>query len=242
MTNKEGNDNQNLQLITDNGNYISYSGNKIKYENSQEDFITKGFIIKDLENLQIPLDIKHEASSIFRKLNIRTRGQRRKKILYYCLFFAYRKLNIVKDPKEICNILGIKSVKNKKQRNKGVNTNKDFFYKFYFLLNDEERSLLKINEEVKPEDFFDLIIEKLSEKFIFLHSFCLDHVKNLLEEIRSKNKIIEEEFPPKIITAGLFLYYLHRNGMDIDIKTYADHLECSRIVLERFLNQILEIL
>lgn len=211
---------------------ISYSGNKIKYENSQEESISKANILKDLEGLQIPFDVKYEASNIFRKLNIRTRGNRRKKILYYCLFFAYRKLNTVKDPKEICKLLGITS----------VNTNKDFFYKFCLLLDDEEKSQMKLNQQVVPEDFFDSILEKLSEGLIFLNSFCVEDVKNLLQEIRAKRQIIEEEFPPKIIATGVFLYYLHRNGMKIDTDAYARHLECSKIVLERFLNQILEVI
>jgi transcription initiation factor TFIIIB Brf1 subunit/transcription initiation factor TFIIB len=214
------------------GNYISYTGNKIKYENSQEDFISRANILKDLEDLQIPFDVKCEASNIFRKLNIRTRGQRRKKILYYCLFFAYRKLNNVKDPKEICKLLGIK----------GVSTNKDFFYKFYEHLSKEDIEELKLNEEVKPEDFFDTILEKLSEESIFLNSFCIEEVQHLLENIKDKKKNIEEEFSPKIIACGIFLHYLHTKGMYIDTKTYTDYLDCSKIVLERFLNQILDVI
>lgn len=206
---------------------IQFGNNKIKNDGIlNEDCLTKQDIIKDLENIAIPEDVKQEANELFKRLKIRTRGKRRKKIIYYCIFFAYRKLNIIKEPKELCKLLGISN----------PNTNKDFFHKFYNLLDEKQKKEFKINEEVKPEDLLENTFEILSNSLNFnLNSFCLKEIEELLKHIRQTCIMIEEEFSPKLIAAGATFLYLCNNGVTMSIKEYSKLLDCSELLLNKFI-------
>jgi transcription initiation factor TFIIIB Brf1 subunit/transcription initiation factor TFIIB len=206
---------------------ISYSGNNIKNESVNLSNINRSLVIKDLENLSIPDDIKYEASDIFRRLNILTRGNKRKKIIFYCIYFAYKKFKINKDPKEICSMLNINA----------INSNKDFFYKFYNLLDEKSKQEIFSNSEVRLEDYIDNIINLLEET-IKLNSFCKEEILNILQNIRAKNQNIEQNFSPRVISAGIIMYYLLTNGIIIDIKEYSNITKCSEVLIEKFMKKV----
>jgi transcription initiation factor TFIIIB Brf1 subunit/transcription initiation factor TFIIB len=206
---------------------ISYSGNSIKNETIDLIDIDRSMVVKDLENLPIPEEIKHEASDIFRRLNIVTRGNKRKKIMFYCIYFAYKKLNINKDPKDICNMLNIES----------INSNKDFFYKFYNLLDEKSQQEITSNSEIKVEDYIDSIINLLEET-IKLNTFCREEILKILQDLREKNQHLEQDFSPRVISAGIVMYYLLTNGIIMDIKQYSNITKCSEVLIEKFMKRI----
>lgn len=65
-------------------------------------------IYAEIKDLSLPDEIKEVANRIFQEIHVCTRQDKRRLIIFACLFFAHKQLNQVIDPQHLAELVGIK--------------------------------------------------------------------------------------------------------------------------------------
>ena len=175
-------------------------------------------IIKDMESIAIPDEIKIKAEEIFGKLNSATkRGNRRKQLVFFCIYNAYNELQYPQDPKQIAILVGIK--------------------------NSEMTKALSMFSEAqtgyKPPSIQITALDLLPQ-------YCVNlglREDAVLDVLAFANKILQidlelnETFPQKV-AAGILLYYATINGIKVDKKEYAKMIQLSEVTINSMYKQV----
>lgn len=168
-------------------------------------------ILPDLKRLEVPDDVRMEAESIFQKLETKTkRGKRRKKLLFYCIFKAYKNLKQPKDPKVIAEMVDIPQREIKKAFSMFSAAQTSY----------SSRAVFHSPSEFIPE----------YHKSLGLSEDCLpdiiDFVEEILEldqKIKSNSKLSEDY--PQVVAAGILLYWLiNKQSMNVNKKHYTSQI------------------
>src|SRR5438874_12599243 len=84
--------------------YIDTTHNEYNYTNKNN-----RSIMTDLEKYDFTLDIKHRANFIYNKMKLTVRrANKRKYLLFFCVYSAYKELNININPTELGKIFELK--------------------------------------------------------------------------------------------------------------------------------------
>ena len=175
-------------------------------------------ILTDLNRFNISDEIKNEAEHIFQQLTTGTRrGNKRKKLLFYCVYNAYKSLGIIEDAKTIANLIGIphsditksfslySETKTNYQPPASFRTPTDFIYKYY------------------------------SEAG--LSSDCLQPLLSLTDEVLASDPDLYESYP-QVVACGIIVYYMTINGASVDRKKLAKMAGKSDMTLSKIIKRI----
>lgn len=175
-------------------------------------------ILSDLNRFNISDEIKNEAEHIFQQLTTGTRrGNKRKKLLFYCVYNAYKSLGIIEDAKTIANLIGIphsditksfslySETKTNYQPPASFRTPTDFIYKYY------------------------------SEAG--LSSDCLQPLLSLTDEVLASDPDLYESYP-QVVACGIIVYYMTINGASVDRKKLAKMAGKSDMTLSKIIKRI----
>jgi transcription initiation factor TFIIIB Brf1 subunit/transcription initiation factor TFIIB len=196
------------QLYTDNPGYASG-------RNSDRS------ILKEMDGLAVSEEAKLMADSIFMKLNPLTkRGNRRKQLIFFCLYYAYIELGQPQDPKKIAQIVGIKS--------SGIT-------KAFSMFSQAQTGY-------KPPNIYILPIHLIPQYCESLHLTpeTTQDVLNFAQMILDKDPSLKERFPQKI-AGGILLYYLTINGATVNRKEFAKLIQLSEVTIANVYKHIASI-
>lgn len=152
-------------------------------------------IIPDLNKYRIPDDIKNEADSIFHRIGAPTkRGNERNKMLFFCVYMAYKEKGHQIMPATLAKEMGLAPG----QANKSLTT-----------FSEVQTGYRPRSKKTLPVDLLPELCEKLQ----------LDHITSEVmetaREILKKAPLLLEEFPSKV-AAGILRYYTEINGIQIN--------------------------
>lgn len=170
-------------------------------------------IIKELNKFKIPDNIKLQADLIYNKLNLATRrGKRRKQMLFFCIYNAYKELNIPPFPIKIAEIVGLK----KNEINKSFSMFSEL-QTGYKPRNLNLTALDMLPELCKSLGFNDNDIE-----------LCISVGKEIIDnDIKNNssnlNERLDQEYP-QVVATGILRYFTEINGIDINKKKFADNV------------------
>lgn len=175
-------------------------------------------ILKDMENIAIPDEIKIKAEEIFSKLNSATkRGNRRKQLVFFCIYNAYNELQYPQDPKQIAVLVGIK--------------------------NSEMTKALSMFSEAqtgyKPPSVQVTALDLLPQYCVSLglRDDAISDVLNFAKKILQIDPELNETFPQKV-AAGILLYYATINGITVNKKEYAIMIQLSEVTINSMYKQV----
>lgn len=185
-------------------------------------------IIKDLENLDLPFDIKIKADEIAKKLNCSSkRGSCHEQLVFFCVYAAYIEKAQVdkreyKNPAVIAKIVGIK--KNKMSRALSMFSEAQTGYKLPAI-------------RVTAVDYLPEYCEKLN-----LSPETISDVIVLCNRILEKEPDLNETYPQQV-AAGVLFYYAMINGITLNSKAiskkeFAELVELSEVTLGNIYKKI----
>lgn len=175
-------------------------------------------ILPDLNRINVGDEIKETAEQIFKQLDTTTkRGNKRKKLIFYCVYNAYKSLGIIEDAKTIADVVGIahtditkafslySEAKTNYQAPVTFHTPSDFIHKYY-----KEAGL-------SPE--------------------CLEPLLNLAEEVLELDPELYESYP-QVVAAGIILYYMTINGVAVNKKEFAKIIGKSEMTVVKMYKRV----
>ena len=194
--------------------------------------VTNG-IMKDLEKLEIPDDIRIAANDVYIELNPSTRrGNTRKLLIFFCVYKAFERLSDVysqKDPKDIARIVDIKTTE----------------------INQAFKLFARPNMNASSS-VTNIVETKVYSPLQFISSFCgkiktmlnVDLVLRMSEKIYNdaiarRSKLCDES--PQIVAAALIYYYMYINGVTYGKKEFARDVNYSTASIEAKFKMITEI-
>ncbi len=188
-----------------------YSHNK-RNENS---------IKNDLSRYKLRLDIKDKAAEIYDKIGKPIkRGNNRKKLLFFCIYAAYKEKKIQIEINDIANIvdLGVKNISGALSMFSEIKTG----YKVQ-------------NDFIKPEDLIPF--------FFHLTGLEEEYMKNVIDftkELQDKDPNILNLLPQETISA-ILMYYMKINGIPYDITIFSRKINKTKNTLLNTYNLITSI-
>ncbi len=174
-------------------------------------------IMSDLSTVMLSDDVKAKADEIFRSMDIPiTRGKRRRKVVFYCVLQAHRKLGITRDPKELANSVGINP--NEISRSKTMCSTIETGYQ-----PEQKKST--------PLEFIPIYYP-----FTGLISDGMSNVFSLVKDVLKKDSDLNDQFP-QTVAAGALIYYMDINGVKYD-KSFSRQVGKSEVTLKAMAKRI----
>lgn len=178
-------------------------------------------ILKDMENIAVPDEIKIKAEEIFNKLNATTkRGNRRKQLVFFCIYNAYNELGYPQDPKQIAILVGIKNSE---------------MTKALSMCSEAQTGYKPPSVQITALDLLPQYCENLG-----LRDDTVPDVIEFAMKILAIDTELNETFPQKV-AAGILLYYATINGIKIDKKEYAKMIQLSEVTINSMYKQVARI-
>ena len=167
-------------------------------------------IMTDLSDFDLTDDIKIKADEIFRSMKIPTRrGRRRRKVVFYCVFQAYKETGLPKDPKELALKMGI---------------DPNEISKAFSMCSETETGYRPEPRKSTPLEFIPIYYP-----FTGLTDDGMSKVRALTREILEKDSDLSDQFP-QTVAAAILIYYMNINGVQYD-KTFAQKVGKSDVTL-----------
>lgn len=156
-------------------------------------------IIKDLENYtQLSDEIKYRANDIYNTMNSKTfRADKRKMLLFYCVYNAYKELNIKEDSTKIGSIFGLTT----SQIQKSVS-----------MFNPLQTGYKPVEHIRSITDYLPDYCEQL--KF---NDCYIDEIMVFADDLLKECAWLTHEVP-QTAAAGVIKYYLILNDLELDDK------------------------
>ena len=178
-------------------------------------------ILKEMDGLAISDEVKMMAESIFMKLNPMTkRGNRRKQLLFFCVYFSLVELGAPQDPKKIAQLVGIKP--------SGIT-------KAFSMFSEAQTGYRPPSLYITPIHLIPQYCESLH-----LTPETTQEIINFAQTILDKEPNLKEKFPQKV-AGGLILYYLTINGVTLNRKEFAKVIGLSEVTLSGIYKQVASI-
>lgn len=176
-------------------------------------------IMKDMESIHVPDDIKLKAEEIFMKLNSATkRGQRRKQLVFFCIYNAYNEIGDPQDPRHIAGLVGIKNSE---------------MTKALSMFSEAQTGYKPPAIHVTAMDLLPKYCDSMG-----LSEETVKDVINFAQKILDRDPDLKETFPQKV-AAGILLYYATTNGIIIkNKKEYAKMIQLSEVTINNMYKYI----
>lgn len=175
-------------------------------------------ILHDLEPLTFSEDIRNEAERIFQQLEIKTkRSKRRKKLLFYCVFNAYKSLGQSRDPKTVAEEIGMSP-------------------------NEMTKALSMCSEcqtGYRPPSVFHSPLQFLPEYYAQTNLDPSDYsmIDTFAKNILAKDPDLLQHYP-QVVAAGILLYYTTINGITVDKKKFSELVRRSEMTINKMFKRI----
>lgn len=175
-------------------------------------------ILPDMINIDIPEEVKAQANNIYRNLNPSThRGQRRRYLVFFCIFNAYRELGISKDPKDLAKLVKIKP---------------SDVTKAFTLFSEIQTGYRTASQKVTPLDLIPEYCARLDA--VPNVELVLELAESILKKSDDPNNNtgtkLQEMYPQKV-AAGIIQYYLNINGIKFNKKRFAEVMGLSEATI-----------
>lgn len=175
-------------------------------------------ILSDLSKIQIPDNIKVEAEKIFQQLDLRTkRGKRRKRLLFYCVYNAYKTLGQTKDPKIVASVVGI--------------ANKEIT-KAFSMCSAVQTNYQPPTKQHSPEEYIQNCMD-----LVGLNQDCYQDVVEKCQIVLNADPSLEEEYPQNVAIAVVYLYIII-NGGKLDRKDFSEIFKLSGMTIYKMYNRV----
>lgn len=174
----------------------------------------------DMEHYALPDGIKRKANEIYRRLKRQThRGQKRKLLVFFCIFNAYAELKTPKDPRHLAQIIGLSphDVTRAISQFPTVQTG--------YQVDSQPTSPVDLIPDCCARLNADLNVEMLLE---------------LAREIMGKSRELREKYPQKV-AAGIIQYFMTINGVKYNKKQFAAVMGLSDATISSMFREISEI-
>jgi transcription initiation factor TFIIIB Brf1 subunit/transcription initiation factor TFIIB len=175
-------------------------------------------ILPDLDKIQISDEIKYQAEKIFKQLGTGTRrGLKRKKLLFYCVYNAYKSLGILEDANTVADLVGIPYSEITKA----------------FSLFSEGKTLYRAPITFRTP--IDFIHKYYSE--VGLGPESLRPLLDIAEEVLELDPELDENYP-QVVAAGIIFYYLTINGISVNKEEFAKLIGKSPMTIAKMSKRI----
>ena len=175
-------------------------------------------ILPDMENIDIPDDVKATANNIFKRLNLPThRGKRRKFLVFFCIYSAYSELNMPKDPRSLATV---------------VNIDPNKITKAFSLFSEVQTGYRTRNLHTNPLDLIPEYCARIRDV-----ELNVEMVKVLAKRILEKSLKLREMYPQKV-TAGIIQYYMAINGIKYNKKLFVGAMGLSDATISNMYREV----
>jgi transcription initiation factor TFIIIB Brf1 subunit/transcription initiation factor TFIIB len=172
----------------------------------------------DLLKLPYPEDIKNKAEEIFQRLNTTTRrGRRRKQLVFFCIYSAYKELGLAKDPKGIAITIGIKPSSTARA---------------VAMYSESQTGYRSKDIDIDPLSYIPEYCEQL--QILDMAEPCIEFCKG---EILERFYELSDRSPQKI-ACGFLCYFLDANGFEVDFKKIAQVVGLSAATIKNTFTEI----
>lgn len=178
-------------------------------------------IVKDMQNLALPEEIKIRAEEIFARLNCATkRGNRRKQLVFFCIHNAYIEFGNPQDPKSLAEIVEIKPSE---------------MTKAFSMFSEAQTGYKPQIVHITATDLLPQYCEKLN-----FSSETIEDVISFAHRILKLDPELNETYPQKV-ASGILLYYAITHGIEISKKEYAKMMKLSEVTINNMYKSIAKI-
>jgi transcription initiation factor TFIIIB Brf1 subunit/transcription initiation factor TFIIB len=178
-------------------------------------------IMKDMQNMALPDEIKIRAEEIFGRLNCATkRGNRRKQLVFFCVHNAYIEFGDPQDPKTLAEIVDIKPSEMTKA-----------FSTFSEAQTGYKPQIIQITA-------IDLL-PQYCEKLNFLPEMVEETIA-FARRILEIDPELNETYPQKV-ASGILYYYAETHGMLMSKREYARMMKLSEVTITNMYKYIAKI-
>lgn len=181
-------------------------------------------IHNDIKNLQIGDIVADKADEIYKDVTGGQifRGNSRKAIIFACVFYAYRILEMPQDHNDLTNEMritrriGLKGIKHVNQH----------------ASKDSEIHLFSISPST--------LVKNLMKKFS-AHPSQIQEVINLYRKIENRSSKLNQA-RPQSVSSGILYYWICLKKIDIDIRQFAKTAGLSVLTINKIAKEIAEVL
>lgn len=191
-----------------------------KFFVQRDDMKKEKTIFKDLAGLPIEDNVRVYANEIFQQLGfVNPRKSPRKQIMFFCIYQAYKRLHVHKDPNELARMLNM----TKKEINSA------------YRLCSESRTGIKIPiVQVKPSNLLPDFAKRVGligdySDLMYLSDRITEKRPSLLEKI------------PQTVAVGILNYYCQTRGIDVSQSVLSSTFALSEVNIRDITNIIAEV-
>ena len=154
-------------------------------------------IMSDLKEYNFPDDVKHRANFIFNKMKLSLRRKnKRKLLLFFCVYSAYKELNININPTELGKIFGLKQGE---------------MQKTHSMFSQLQTGYKPVQRVISASDYIidfcsQLDMEEYTDALLLFTVDILDKHKELLQLV------------PQTVAAGILKYFMVIHGIELEDK------------------------
>lgn len=169
-------------------NYIETSCNEFSYTTKNN-----RSIISYLKEYQFPDDIKYRANFIYSKMTLSIRRQNNRKfLLFFCVYSAYKELNINVNPSDLAKIFKLKDGETKRTLT---------------MFGPLKTGYKPVQRVISPSDYLvdfciQLDMEQYTDELFNFSQSLLENHKELLQ------------FVSQTVAAGILMYFMIMNGIE----------------------------
>lgn len=156
-------------------------------------------IISDLKEYDFPDDVKHRANFIFSKMTLTIRrANKRKFLLFFCVYSAYKELNIPINPVDLRKVFGLKHGE---------------MQKTHTMFSPLQTGYKSVQRVISATDYVigfcdKLEMEQYSDELLAFSQLILERHKELLQSV------------PQTVASGILMYFMVMNGIEINDKKF----------------------
>ncbi|AYV86157.1 MAG: TFIIB transcription initiation factor [Solumvirus sp.] len=175
-------------------------------------------ILPDMVNMKFPEDIKIKANNIYLAMTKPTRrSEKRKMMIFYCIYNAYKEIGIPEDPRNIASTIGIKPT---------------LITKATSLFSNSQTGYEPPNKFHRPNEYLSKICEELG-----ISEQRLPEIDDLTNRVLDNDPGLLEEKPQKL-AAAIINYWLACSGITLDKETKMKSAKQSIATIDTLIKKI----
>lgn len=176
-------------------------------------------IINDLSTIAIPDDVKVKAEAVYNELGCPThKGNRRKELVFFCVYQAFIILDSPRDKKEIADMVGL-------PHSQISNANS--------IASVSTSVYRKKSKRYTPFDYLDKhLVEVNIEE-------CLPDVERIANRILRNDPDLKDS-RPQVVSMAIIKYYMVSNGIKFRVEDLAKVIQRSPTTLEAVYKKVVE--
>lgn len=191
------------------------------YTGNETNVRTERTILEDLKNFNIPASVKTTANAVYQKLGFDiTRNNKRKQVIFFCVFEAHHINGLTKDPIWLCNLMGY---------------NKDIIKKAFSVCSPSQTGYEAKCSIINPCDLLGFYMEQLRMDYIYY-----EEIKSMINRIIEKDDNLLDE-TPQVLCGAMIYYYMICNGFNVNMSEISKATNHSENIIKILYDQIVKI-